>query len=714
MKKSDLLHMLSSFLLTALLSISAVFCLQGAYSFEMNTQFVLGVCLLSAVAACLLGRSRRAVWLLVPLTLLALRELWILGLADHTEAVIWYISVMLEKVYHTGFIIWWTHKDHLGYDTTAFFMALGMTVSLVTGLGLSRRKSIPGILAGVISLVPCLFITDLTPEPVWLMILLGVLLTLYLIRRVLRTDPENSSGFSLKAAVCIALVLCLIAGAFPPGSYEAPEDNVLMLWLDKLESMLQPTEPISPPIKLPGSSGGSGGTTGFVNLKQVGFQSFSQQYAFEITCSEAGWQYLRSASYDTYSGTSWKVGASQEEFFADSAFLSGQDQSVQINILRPSLVNHLIPYYLSSVTLENGFVPHKDSVVSYRYTYQPLRNDWKEQWQQRFDGPISAQQWDVDSTFLALPDSTRSGAAQYLQQLGITDSTNVLEAAQLIENFVRSSARYNLTTPWMPDEETDFALWFLADSERGYCVHFATAATVLLRAAGIPARYVEGYLVETTADVTRRAFMGNAHAWTEFYLPGLGWTVLETTPGSTGSEPDPTEPTTEPTAPTTQPTEPTTEPTLPPPTRPTQPSVPPTTGGPATEPTTPMGPGKEPLDLSWLWNILRVIAQIAAVIAALWLQWWLRLKWLMYRLHRGTPNAQALARWRHTLWLTRLRRKQVPRELLALANKAKFSQHTLTHRELRQFDLYRAKTVDDLRKHNMLLQLVYRLILALY
>ena len=50
-------------------------------------------------------------------------------------------------------------------------------------------------------------------------------------------------------------------------------------------------------------------------------------------------------------------------------------------------------------------------------------------------------------------------------------------------------------------DSEDFAIWFLTEADTGYCIHFATAAVVLLRAAGIPARYVDGYVVNTQKDV---------------------------------------------------------------------------------------------------------------------------------------------------------------------------------------------------------------------
>ncbi len=85
--------------------------------------------------------------------------------------------------------------------------------------------------------------------------------------------------------------------------------------------------------------------------------------------------------------------------------------------------------------------------------------------------------------------------------------------------------------------EGDFAEFFLEKSEKGYSVHYATAATLMLRYFGIPARYVEGYFL--SADEAAQYESGetivlteeNAHAWAEYYLEGVGWIPFEVTPG---------------------------------------------------------------------------------------------------------------------------------------------------------------------------------------
>lgn len=84
---------------------------------------------------------------------------------------------------------------------------------------------------------------------------------------------------------------------------------------------------------------------------------------------------------------------------------------------------------------------------------------------------------------------------------------------------------------------TDFAAFFLEKSARGYSVHYATAATLMLRYFGIPARYIEGYFLsaeeaaEYESSETIILTENHAHAWAEYYLEGVGWIPFEVTPG---------------------------------------------------------------------------------------------------------------------------------------------------------------------------------------
>lgn len=73
---------------------------------------------------------------------------------------------------------------------------------------------------------------------------------------------------------------------------------------------------------------------------------------------------------------------------------------------------------------------------------------------------------------------------------------------------------------------------FLFVRRAGHCEYFASAMTVLLRAEGIPARYVTGFLPGEFNDVGGDYIVreSDAHAWVEVFFPGYGWITFDPTP----------------------------------------------------------------------------------------------------------------------------------------------------------------------------------------
>jgi transglutaminase-like putative cysteine protease len=71
----------------------------------------------------------------------------------------------------------------------------------------------------------------------------------------------------------------------------------------------------------------------------------------------------------------------------------------------------------------------------------------------------------------------------------------------------------------------------LFDSKRGFCGHFASAYAMMMRAAGVPARVVTGYFGGEWNPVGGYLIVrqSDAHAWTEVWLEGKGWTRIDPT-----------------------------------------------------------------------------------------------------------------------------------------------------------------------------------------
>ena len=109
------------------------------------------------------------------------------------------------------------------------------------------------------------------------------------------------------------------------------------------------------------------------------------------------------------------------------------------------------------------------------------------------------------------------------------------EKALALQSWLSRSFRYTLDVDIQP-ADLDFVTHFLLDTREGYCTYFASAMTVLCRMAGLPARYVEGYLAEPNEYGEALVTGLSAHAWTEVYFKGFGWLTFDATPKRTGAD----------------------------------------------------------------------------------------------------------------------------------------------------------------------------------
>jgi transglutaminase-like putative cysteine protease len=103
---------------------------------------------------------------------------------------------------------------------------------------------------------------------------------------------------------------------------------------------------------------------------------------------------------------------------------------------------------------------------------------------------------------------------------------------QLIQSVLRMFREdpyvYTLRPPALGRESIDE---FLFDTRRGFCEHYSSAFTFLMRAAGVPARVVTGYLggEKNTFGDYYTVRSADAHAWSEVWLAGKGWVRIDPT-----------------------------------------------------------------------------------------------------------------------------------------------------------------------------------------
>ncbi|MBR6164533.1 MAG: hypothetical protein IKQ45_01240 [Clostridia bacterium] len=150
-------------------------------------------------------------------------------------------------------------------------------------------------------------------------------------------------------------------------------------------------------------------------------------------------------------------------------------------------------------------------------------------------GTLEDMGWEsIRNTYLELP----SHLEQPVQDLAneVTSAADTpFEKALALQNYLSRNYRYTLDVGEHP-ENIDFVTSFLLDTKKGYCTYFASAMTVLCRMAGLPARYVEGYLAEPNANGEALVTGLSAHAWTEVYFKGFGWLTFDATPRRRSSE----------------------------------------------------------------------------------------------------------------------------------------------------------------------------------
>lgn len=104
------------------------------------------------------------------------------------------------------------------------------------------------------------------------------------------------------------------------------------------------------------------------------------------------------------------------------------------------------------------------------------------------------------------------------------------KAEAIEEYFTESGFLYDLG--YVPPEGMDTPEYFLFESKTGICSDFANAYVLLARAAGLTARYAEGFVPQPSAETAGTYFIysDNAHAYPEVYIPAAGWTRFEPTP----------------------------------------------------------------------------------------------------------------------------------------------------------------------------------------
>ncbi len=342
---------------------------------------------------------------------------------------------------------------------------------------------------------------------------------------------------------------------------------------------------------------------------------------------------LRAVAKDEYTGRSWRDTSNAKRYLYVNPRWSALRQSVFLEELPPASVQRAstlldqhavtvqmqdsatstvpVPAYLRTFSAQSDMVAYFNASSELFITRDLARGDRYTAFAPIVEGGDSA----LGSLISAAP----KGADKYyqdaldkytdlpahLEQKVFEDLNNIVsgyntpyDQACAIMRHLKRYYRYTLE-PSTPPENQDFVTYFLYVSKEGYCTYYASAMTVLCRMAGLPARYVEGFIAKPSTDGFAYVTGQDAHAWTEVYFEGFGWVPFDPTPtqDDQDSEPPMSEPEPQPT------------PTPPPPEQQDAPTPTPLPDEVPDE----TGYDEDDRSFPWLWLLLLALIAAAAV-----------------------------------------------------------------------------------------------------
>lgn len=264
--------------------------------------------------------------------------------------------------------------------------------------------------------------------------------------------------------------------------------------------------------------------------------------------------YLRGFIGDTYEGTYWhrldedefrKIFPSENASYQIQNILyryidtqaGGVESEVIVERVSPGGEYGYVPYGFKTPNDANlkGDSYYSSAEKENTYSGYPNWRKWID------DGAASQPESEMEfqyreyvaDQYLKVPVNGLKRLKEYCARY---DFSSVQQVIDFVVPEVKEGRTYSMDLESVPDGE-DFAEYFFFEQKKGYCIHYATTATLMFRLMGVPARYVTGYVVspdafEQTGDTyTAEIPDSQAHAWVEVYRIGKGWIPLEVTPG---------------------------------------------------------------------------------------------------------------------------------------------------------------------------------------
>ena len=272
----------------------------------------------------------------------------------------------------------------------------------------------------------------------------------------------------------------------------------------------------------------------------VGSISLSPQVRFEVESTSPS--YWQTASFDRYTGTGWVRTGDAEPY--PGGRLPGPEGPTRLvrQEITPATPLDAMPGAWRPVAIsgENA----DETLVTQQGNLRPPRTI---ETGENFTVTSSVPQYtpaslrrtgtdypdDIRERYLALPDSTSDRVRERAAEI-TADAETPYDKAVAVEDWLEENKEYSLQVS-RPDG--DIAESFLFEMDAGYCTYYASTMVVLLRAEGVPARFVTGYTTGEPVGNDRYVVRGlDSHAWVEVYFEDTGWVRFDPTPAGPRQE----------------------------------------------------------------------------------------------------------------------------------------------------------------------------------
>lgn len=594
------------------------------------------------------------------------------------------------------------------------FVLLSFLLSAVFVNSLVRiRRIYPILMLSVLVLVPCFIIVDTLPSLVPLVASVSLLFALYVTSFVRRKNPSQSGAVMLCATAVILIVSIIICSIFPALNYKRYD------WQDSLLNYAE---------RITGIKGGQGSASSISSvgnlindtqdLSKLGKLEQQGRKVMRILTDKGGTMHLKGVSYANYSGNKWSILTDEQnesrpqDYNSFTMAKDGSEKEWSLSIITENGENIMYtPYFTKEIpkdfeAVSDVLVKNNFKYISYELSYLPYSAN------EVYYSSTSSSYYEyrdfVYDNYTQLPEETRDKLIEIGEQNGIylpryggdeNDDSSLYgyktnaQFAKLVKDFVSSRGYYSLDAEIMPEGE-DFSVWFLTKAKSGYCVHYAASAAAMLRAYGVPTRYVTGYLVNAKAGEWTVVSSDNAHAWAEYFDDEMGcWIPLDATPPS--FEPAQYNSATEETKATQNNTQDETEPTT---VAQSETTVPLTTSENAN--TTNNNSDKENNSFGAIQIVLTVIIILLLFAAAVIIRRKILLAIRNNHFSKGRNNSRAICIYRHIESLGRFSNNVIPEEIKEIALKARFSSHTISKDELKTLMSYHDDAEKELLRNS--------------